>query len=321
MSIERIREIPFYVWMLLGVVALWISTRLSIAEEFPEEIGGLTLDWPLANWVDDGVSWLLQTFGDVFDAISTFTLQQLLLPTEDFLTAIPWPVFLAAVAILAFVSTRSIVPTVVLTALMFMIGTFGFWDLAMITLAIIIISVFIALLIGLPIGILAAQSDKLNAFLRPILDGMQTMPSFVYLIPAMMFFGLGKVPAVMATVIYAVPPLIRLTTLGIRGVSQSAIEAAEAYGATRGQILRDVELPLALPAIMAGVNQTTMMALAMVVIASLVGAAGLGEEVLLAINRIEAGRGFEAGLSIVALAVIIDRITQGFAKRYEESIS
>lgn len=319
--LARIKSIPGYVWALLIIAGVWISTRIDFAGQFPETIGGRSTEIPLDNWVDDSISWLLQTFGGVFDAISTFTLQQVLLPIEGFLVDIPWPVVLVLVAFLSWYSTRSYVSAVVLTLMMVMIGTFDMWELAMITLAIIIASVLMSLIIGLPLGILAAQNDRFNTAIRPILDGMQTMPSFVYLIPAMMFFGLGKVPAVMATVIYAVPPLIRLTALGIRGVSPSAIEAAESYGATQGQILKDVKLPLALPAIMAGINQTTMMALAMVVIASLVGAQGLGQEVLLAINRIEAGRGFEAGLGIVALAVIIDRITQGFAKRYEESIA
>lgn len=283
--------------------------------EFPDAI-----DIPLAGWINSLVSWLLTTFGGIFDQISMRTLD-LLLNIESFLTWLPWPAVILAVAIGAWFSTRSKLTTVVLVALMLMIGTFGYWVIAMETLAVIITAVVIALAIGLPLGVLVTRNEYFATFMRPILDGMQTMPSFVYLIPALMFFGLGKVPAVFATVTYAVPPLIRLTDLGIRSVSNSAIEAAEAYGATSGQILKEVELPLALPAIMTGVNQTTMMALAMVVIASMVGAGGLGQEVLLAINRIDAGRGAEAGLCIVALAIVIDRITQGFAKRYEESIA
>lgn len=283
--------------------------------EFPDAI-----EIPLAGWVNSLVSWLLATFSGVFDLISTQTLT-LLLNIESFLTWLPWPVIILAVAAGAWFSTRSKVTTIALVGLMLMIGSFGFWDLSMETLAIIITAVVVALVIGLPVGILVARSERVAMVMRPILDGMQTMPSFIYLIPALMFFGLGKVPAVFATVVYAVPPLIRLTDLGIRGVTESAIEAARAYGATSGQILKEVQLPLALPAIMAGVNQTTMMALAMVVIASMVGAGGLGGEVLLSINRIDPGRGAEAGLSIVALAIVMDRITQGFAKRYEESIA
>lgn len=283
--------------------------------EFPEDVR-----IPLADWVNRLVNWLLVTFESVFDGISEVILW-ILLRIQDFLLFVPWPVMLLAIAVGAWVSTRSKLTTIVLVLLLAMIGTFGFWDLAMITLAIIVASVLISVIIGLPIGILTAQNDRAETAIRPILDGMQTMPSFVYLIPAMMFFGLGKVPAVIATVVYSVPPLIRLTSLGIRRVTPSAIEAADAYGATSMQVLRDVKLPLALPSIMAGLNQTTMMALAMVVIASMIGAGGVGEEVLLAIQRINAGHGTEAGLSIVALAIVIDRITQGFAKRYEESIT
>ncbi len=283
--------------------------------EFPE---GISV--PLASWVDRLVAWLLATFSGVFDGI-TAVVRWIILNTENVLMGVPWPVIILTVLVGGWFSTRSVLTTVFLAGLMLMIGSFGFWDLAMMTLAIIIASVAISLAFGLPMGILVARSPSVAAVARPVLDGMQTMPSFVYLIPAMMFFGLGKVPAVFATVVYAVPPLIRLTDLGIRGVATSAIEAAESYGATQGQILKEVQLPLALPAIMAGVNQTTMMALAMVVIASMIGAAGLGQEVLLALNRIDPGRAAEAGICIVALAIVIDRITQGFAKRYEESIA
>lgn len=283
--------------------------------EFPD-----TIEIPLDRWVNSTVDWLLVEFRSVFDAI-TDIVRWLVLNLESFLLWLPWPVLVAAVAIGAWFSTRNKLTTAVLVGLIVMIGMFGFWDLTMETLAIILTSVVLSVLIGLPTGIVVARSNKVATVMRPILDGMQTMPSFVYLIPAMMFFGLGKVPAVFATIIYAVPPLIRLTDLGIRSVAESAIEAAEAYGASPRQILREVQLPLALPAIMAGVNQMTMMALAMVVIASMIGAAGLGAEILFAINRIDAGRGAEAGLAIVAIAIIIDRITQGFARRYEESIA
>lgn len=249
--------------------------------EFPEQI-----DIPLANWVNRLVSWLLVTFGDVFDAISTATLW-ILLRVESAFTAIPWPVMLVLVAVAGALSTRSKLTTVMLVALMVMVGAFGYWHLAMLTLSIIVTSVVISVAIGLPLGILAARSDRAETIMRPLLDGAQTMPSFVYLVPALMFFGLGKVPAVMATVIYAMPPMIRLTSLGIRTVTEGAIEAAEAYGATPRQILFDVQLPLALPTIMAGVNQTTMMALAMVVIASMIGTTTVGSEVLMAIQRID----------------------------------
>ncbi|CAN5542953.1 proline/glycine betaine ABC transporter permease [soil metagenome] len=317
---EQLRRVPWMVWALVGFGLIWISTRLTGETQFPAEVFGIDTNIPLASWTNTSIDWMTTEFNVFFDGITTFILRQVLIPIEKFLISIPWQVFLLTVGVLGWVSTRSKTTTVMLVLLMTLIGTFGYWELGMITLAIIIASVILALAIGLPIGILAAQSQRFDAALRPLLDGMQTMPAFVYLLPAMFFFGLGKVPAVIATIVYAVPPLIRLTTLGIKGVSASAVEAAEAYGATRSQILRDVEMPLALPAIMAGINQTTMMALAMVVIAALVGAGGLGLEVVLALNRLDTGRGAEAGLSIVALAIIIDRVTQGFAKRYEESI-
>ena len=160
-----------------------------------------------------------------------------------------------------------------------------------------------------------SRSDRLEGIVKPLLDGMQTMPSFVYLIPALMFFGLGKVPALLATIIYSMPPVIRLTNVGIREVDKNVVEAALAFGSNYWQILFKVQLPLASPTIMVGINQTTMMALAMVVVASMIGARGIGLEVLLAINRVEIGRGFEAGLCIVFLAIIIDRITHAVATR------
>jgi len=182
---------------------------------------------------------------------------------------------------------------------------------------VVLTAVIISLLIGIPIGILMAEINSFAVVIRPILDGMQTMPSFVYLIPAMMLFGLGKVPAVLATLIYSLPPVIRLTNMGLRHVPKNIEEAALAYGATKWQLLKEVRIPLAMPSILTGVNQTTMMALAMVVVASMIGARGLGQEVLLSINRIDIGRGFEAGLSVVVMAIVIDRVTQSIAKKWE----
>jgi glycine betaine/proline transport system permease protein len=197
---------------------------------------------------------------------------------------------------------------------MLFIGVIGLWDQSMTTLAIVITAVVVSILIGIPLGILAAKFDRFENMIRPILDGMQTMPSFVYLIPAVFFFGLGDVPAVVATFIYAVPPCIRLTNLGIRQVPKEIVEAGRAFGSTGMQILLKIQLPLARPSIMAGVNQTVMMALAMVVIASMIGATGLGIEVLRGIERLDVGRGFLAGTGIVILAIVIDRISQSFGK-------
>ncbi|MBN1152885.1 MAG: proline/glycine betaine ABC transporter permease [Dehalococcoidia bacterium] len=281
--------------------------------EFPE-----FLSIPVAEWIDAIVSWLVENLGGILDAIGDVLLA-VLVAIERLLLWIPWFVIILAVAFVAWLAIRKWWAAVLMAAFLLIIGSFGYWDLAMMTLALIIAAVLLSLLIGIPTGIAMARSDGFANALRPILDAMQTMPSFVYLIPALMFFGLGKVPAVFATIIYAVPPVIRLTNVGIRGVPESVVEAAQAFGATSRQILLEVQLPLAFPSIMVGVNQTTMMALAMVVIASMIGARGLGMEVLLAINRIEVGRGFEAGLSIVLLAILIDRITHAFASRQQHN--
>jgi glycine betaine/proline transport system permease protein len=197
------------------------------------------------------------------------------------------------------------------------IGVLGLWEVTMETLSIVIVAVLFSLILGIPLGILMAESDRCSTVLTPLLDAMQTMPSFVYLIPALMLFGLGKVPGVVATVIYAVPPVVRLTNLGMRQVSESVQEAARAFGADRWQMLKEVRLPLAMPSVLAGVNQTTMMALSMVVVASMIGAGGLGEKVLIATNRIAVGDGFEAGWAIVVMAIVIDRLTQGLARRWQ----
>jgi glycine betaine/proline transport system permease protein len=203
----------------------------------------------------------------------------------------------------------------VVGALMFVVGVLGLWDLMLQTLTLMLISSLVALLIGLPSGILTAKYKLARALVLPTLDVMQTMPSFVYLIPALMLFGLGKVPAILATVIYALPPMIRLTALGIDHVDPEIKEAATAFGVTPLQMLLNVELPLARPSIMAGVNQTIMLALSMVVVASMIGARGLGEQVLNGIQSLDVGEGLEAGIGIVILAVVLDRITQGFGAR------
>jgi glycine betaine/proline transport system permease protein len=202
-----------------------------------------------------------------------------------------------------------------LALVMIAIGVLGLWDKAMQTLALMLVATSLSVIMGVPVGIIMSCSDRLRAWLLPLLDAMQTMPSFVYLIPALLLFGLGKVPAIFATVIYAIVPVIRLTDLGIRLVDREVVEASQAFGATRWQQLFGVYLPLALPTIMAGVNQTTMLALSMVVVASMIGARGLGEEVLLGIQRLDVGRGAAAGLAIVLLAIIMDRITQSYGKR------
>ncbi len=283
--------------------------------EFPEKIY-----IPMEKWIDTIMDWVLTNMAGIFDAIGLAILKVLLI-IEKLLLWVPWPVVLIIIGIAAWRSMGKIRHGVLMAGLIFMIGVFGYWDDSMRTLAIVIASVAVSLLIGFPIGVFMARSDRVQAILQPFLDAMQTMPSFVYLIPAMMLFGLGKVPAVFATVIYAVPPIIRLTDVGIRGVPETVVEAARSFGASDRQLLFDVQLPLAFPSIMVGINQTTMMALAMVVIASMIGARGLGLEVLKAINRIEVGHGFTAGASIVFLAIVIDRISSAFARKQQKHLS
>lgn len=270
----------------------------------------------IAPAVNRFINDLIAAYAPVFDSISAGILS-FLLTVSEILVFIPWWGYILAVGLLSWYSSKKFLASIVLAALPFLIGMFGLWAMALESLSIIITAVLMALLIGLPVGVLMAEVRIIATILRPILDGMQTMPSFVYLIPAMMLFGLGRVPAVLATLIYALPPVIRLTALGLNQVPKPVEEAALAYGATRWQLIKEVRLPLAMPSILSGVNQTTMMALAMVVISSMIGARGLGQEVLLSINRIDIGRGFEAGISVVFLAIVIDRLTQNMAKRWE----
>ncbi len=271
---------------------------------------------PLGVYVASFVDWLKITFSGPFDAVAGVFLW-MLLRIEHFFLWLPWWLVVTGVIYLAWRGTRRPMLSITLGVLMLFIGGFGLWDLAMQTLAIVCGSVFVSLLVGIPLGILMAWNSTVESLVRPVLDAMQTMPSFVYLVPAMMFFGLGKVPALFATTIYAVPPIIRLTNLGLRQVPADVVEAGRAFGSTRLQILFKIQMPLATPTIMAGVNQTTMMALAMVVIASMIGARGVGEEVLIALGRLNVGQAFEAGVSIVILAIVLDRILQGFGKQRE----
>ena len=277
--------------------------------EFPE-------NWivraDIQRWIDTSIDWVVKNWDPIFSAINIGVLA-IQVPLEKFLLWLPWWSVIGVIGLSAWrVVGRNIAAVAV--ALLFLMGVLGLLDFAMQTLAILVTATLLAVGIGMPFGILGAKSDRFDAIIRPILDGMQTMPSFVYLVPAIMLFGLGKTPAIMATVIYAIPPLIRLTNLGIRQVDPEVVEAARAFGSTSRQILVKVQLPMAMPTIMAGINQTIMMALAMVVIASMIGAKGLGIEVLNGIARLEVGRGFLGGLGIVIMAIIIDRITQGLAR-------
>ena len=223
---------------------------------------------------------------------------------------VPWPLFILIIIVLGWKVRKSMRHGLAYGFFMFLVGAAGLWSLMKVTLAVVLASVLIALLLGIPIGILISGSDRANHIIRPVLDTMQTMPVFVYLIPALLLFGTGNASGVIATVIYAIVPVIRLTSHGIRQVDKEVVEAAISFGSTKWQTLKKVQIPQALPTIMTGVNQTLMMAMAMVVTTSMIGVRGLGMEVLNAVNRIEIGRGLIAGGSVVILAVVLDRLTQ-----------
>ncbi len=246
-------------------------------------------------------------------------LLQFLIWLENLMILSPWPFVLATLLGLAWAGSRSIKVVVGITISLSLIGIFGMWEDTMRTLSITAVCTLVSIVLGLPIGILMAKSNAIRNFVTPILDVMQTMPSFVYLIPVVMLLGIGKVPGLMAVVIYAIPPMIRLTDLGIRHVDKAVLEAAESFGCTSWQKLRYVQLPLALPSIFAGVNQTIMMALAMVVIASMIGVNGLGQPVLKAITNQYFTMGLMNGLAIVALAIAFDRVSQSFGRRLQHS--
>ena len=262
---------------------------------------------PLGTWAESFVDWITNTFGFFFDILRTIFKGAF--EGVDFLLVSPpfWVIMILAAA-LAY-GTRGwkfAVGTVVGLTLILGVNQ---WENAMDTLALVLVASVIAIAISVPLGILAAKSSTASTIIRPILDFMQTMPAFVYLIPALILFRIGVVPGIVATIIFAMAPGVRLTELGIRGVDKEVVEAGQAFGASPWRILRQIQLPLATPTIMAGINQVIMLSLSMVVIAGMVGAGGLGAEVVGSLNRIDVGLGFEAGLSVVILAIFLDRIT------------
>lgn len=265
------------------------------------------------HYIELFINWLTLHFAHLFDVIKV-SVEAVVGGLEWCLLLLP---FYIVIALLGWLSwKRAGWGTGLLAVLgLLLIYGMGYWDKTMETLALILAAAFIALLLGIPLGIWAAKNKLANKLLRPLLDFMQTMPAFVYLIPAVLFFGLGKVPGAFATIIFAMPPAVRLTTLGISQVPASIVEATRSFGATPRQLLFKVELPLALPTILAGVNQTIMMALSMVVISAMIAAGGLGEIVLKGITQLKIGTGFEGGIAVVILAIILDRITQSFGKK------
>lgn len=268
---------------------------------------------PLDSWVSLAVDWLVENYRDFFQAVK-WPVEQTLNGFDAGLNALHPLIVISVIAIAAYrLSSKGLAIFSVITLVL--IGLLGLWEDTMTTLAMVLASVVFCALVGVPLGIWAGRSDRFEASLRPVLDAMQTTPAFVYLVPIVMLFSVGNVAGVLATIVFALPPVIRLTSLGIRQVHPELVEAAQAFGATRWQVLKKVQIPLALPTIMAGLNQTIMMALSMVVIAALIGAGGLGSPVILGLNTLDIGQAVIGGLGIVLMAIILDRITQAMAQK------
>lgn len=269
---------------------------------------------PLEEWTNRFVDdWLLPVTGEFFDSVSE-GLRTFVDGVTNLLIAAPPELLVLILIIIAWKFSGKGLALFALLGSLYL-GSVDLWEAAMQTVAIVIVSTLISVLIGIPLGILAATNKTMATLVRPILDFMQTLPSFVYLIPAILLFGLGNVPAVIATFVFATPPAVRMTTLGIQQVPADVVEASKAFGSTKWQLLYKVQLPLALPSIMAGINQTMMLALSMAVIASMIGAPGLGSVVLEGISTVNVGLGLTGGLGIVVLAIIMDRITQGLVRK------
>ena len=318
---------PLYLWAIgVAVVAVVLLASLLIWDpgmDFPTTLshrtssdGSVELERTVrgvtSDAIDDAVKWMTVEGAWLFDGLST-AVTHAIVNIEKALKWLPWPTVIVGLALLSFAVGRWNLMVFTSLALLF-VGFMGLWENTIDTVALMVVAVSVAVSVGFPLGVVGARSRMADNLMRPILDGMQTMPSFVYLLPGILFFGLGKPAGIFATIIYAVPPVIRLTNLGIRQVSSETVEVARAYGSSPWQILSKVQIPMALPTIMAGVNQTTMMALAMVTIASMVAAGGLGDNVLRALQKNEPGNGLLAGLAIVFLAIVIDRLTQSVAR-------
>ena len=323
-----------YIWSagvaLVAVVALICIAIWGGRMEFPTTIststdttGTATIERTVgkaaADAIQSAVDWVVATFEWLFDPIKN-GITRTLNAIEGALHWLPWPAAVLGMALLSFAAGGWRLLAFTVAALLF-VGFMDLWEPAIDTVALMTVAVVISVALGLPLGVLAARNRIVDGVLRPILDGMQTMPSFVYLLPGIALFGLGPPAGVFATIIYAVPPVIRLTNLGIRQVPADTIEAARAFGSSPLQTLVKVQIPMALPTIMAGINQTIMMALAMVTIASMVAAGGLGDNVLRALQKNQSGNGAIAGLAIVFLAIVIDRLTQSIAQRQERTLS
>lgn len=273
----------------------------------------LSVRIPVGHWAEEAVNFLLDHGNAFFHQFSS-SLYWIVSGLEHGLSAPPASASIVVIALLAWWSAGWRAGLFALAGLALAVNM-GLWHSTVVTLSLVICSELLVVLIGFPLGVLSGVSDTAERSLRPLLDLMQTMPAFVYLIPAVMLFGLGLVPGVISTFIFSIPPLIRLTSLGIRQVPRELTEASEAFGGTRRQTLWKVQIPVALPTILAGLNQSLMLGLSMVVIAAMIGAGGLGKDVLEGITRLQVGSGFEAGLAVVILAIVLDRITQGLGRR------
>lgn len=272
----------------------------------------------LRQFIDSNFRAFTREHGETLERLFD-PLREFLLASEHLLTSSPWPLVVAVIGLVAWLASRSWKIALGSMLALLAVGFFGMWDDTMKTISMIFVCTVVSLVVGLPIGILMSRSDRVRDVVTPVLDVMQTMPSFVYLIPVVMLLGIGRVPGLIAVVIYAVPPIIRFTNLGIRMVSKDLLEAADAFGSSAWQKLRQVQLPMALPTIMGGVNQTIMLALSMVVIASMIGVQGLGQPVLRAITNQYFAMGILNGLAIVVIAIVFDRVSQAYGKRLQKN--
>lgn len=264
---------------------------------------------PWGEWAEEAVDVIKDNLDPLLDAIYS-VLNWMANTTQDVLMTVPDLWMILIISVFSLLVTRKIIMSGLIAVALLVIWNMGLWELSMLTLTLVVVAAIISLLVGIPLGILSAKSNFLNKGMKVVLDFMQTMPSFVYLIPVVILFRLGNVPGIIATVIFALPPVVRFTDLGIREVPKELKEVSESFGTNWLQKLTKVELPMAKPTIMAGINQCIMLSLSMVVIASMIGVAGLGRDVLMAIQRVDVAMGFEAGLAVVLLAIILDRITQ-----------
>lgn len=309
---EQSRTPAYLSWGMIALVAagaLWWLFAPPLPEwltQFPAPKG---LDNAVAQQIDAAVNWMKQQWASFFD-VFTWILRKILGVIESAMVTTPWPIVVALVLLLAW-RLSGLRAAIFTAACLAYLGLFGFWEKSMTTLALVAASVLICVVIGLPVGILCAKSPRAKRLLEPVLDVMQTLPTFVYLIPAVAFFSIGKPPGVIATVIFALPSIVRLTALGIEQVPAVVREAADAFGARPLQKLLKVELPLALPSIRLGINQTIMMSLSMVVVAAMIGAGGLGLDVIRSLQHLKTGQGFLAGLAIVLCAMALDRMVRG----------